>query len=158
MTEHTFTSRATTTTTARATAALGRGLPLALPVETMTNSRPTWCEPPKVQLRARTVLRLASRTSFLAAASREPALARCHGTCNGEAPSSRCRWSGDRGSWPSTSPSQAGAVSTLRGWGCMAEVLRGLSARMPSSLLLLSVFSFFRARTDEEMPAAGGVR
>lgn len=160
MTEHSFTSRATTTTTARAAGNLGRELPLALPVESMTNSRHTWWELPKVQLRARNVLRLASRTRFLvaagAAASREPALARCHWTCDGKAPRSCCRWGGDRGSWSSASSSQAGAVSTVR--GCVAAVRRGLSARLSLPLLLLSVFSFFRARTDEEMPAAGGVR
>jgi hypothetical protein len=164
MTGHTFSFRAATATTARTTAALGQGLPLALPVETMTNSRPTWCEPPKVQLRARTVLRHASRTSVLAAAGTaanlEPALTRCRNACKHEAPRSRSRWSGTRGRGPghSISPRQAGAVSTLRGWGCAAEAWRGLSARMPSSLLLLSVLSIFRARTDEETPEAGGAR
>lgn len=158
MTEHTFTSRATTT--ARATAALGRGLPLALPVGSMTISRPTWWEPPKAQLRARTVLRLASRTSFLAAAGAaaalEPALTRFREACNDEAPGSPGRWARDRGAGPSISPSQERAVSTVR--GCVAEVLRGLTARLSLPLLLLSVLAFFRARTDEETPDAGGVR
>lgn len=160
MTGRTYTFRTATTAIARCSAALGRGLPLALPVGLRTVSRPTWWGLPKMQLRARTVLRLASHTSFLVAAAsaadHAPVLTYCHVTCSGEAPSSLRRWSGLLGGGPSASPSRAGAVCTVR--GCAAEVLRGLSARLPSSFLLLSVLSIFRARTDEEMPAAGGVR
>ena len=160
MIAHAFAPRTPTMTTAPTAAAPGAGLPLALPVELRTIFRRTWWELPKVKLRARTVLRLASLTSFLAAAGAaaalEPALTRFREACNDEAPGSPGRWARDRGAGPSTSPSQAGAVSTVR--GCVAEIRRGLSARLSLPLLLLSVLAFVRARTDEEMPAAGGVR